>query len=162
MGDNSACPKSDGGPPGWVTAVYFASATISTVGYGDVSIVGSGLEGWRVAIGTLFMIVAMVGAVTIFSQLSSMAVESTQGYASPWMTPLFKPLMDRAEGKPLWYQLRTIKTIRLFELSLYFILLNLFGMFVARIIFFAGTEEVDWSWMTTFYWAVQTTTTIGR
>jgi hypothetical protein len=162
MGDNSTCPKSEGGPPGWLTAVYFASATISTVGYGDVSIVGSGTEGWRVGLGTLFMIVAMVVAVTVFSQLSSMAVGFTQGVASPWMAPLFKPFTDHAESKPLWYQLRTVKFIRMFELSLYFVLLNLFGMFVARIIFVAGTEKVDWSWMTTFYWAVQTSTTIGR
>jgi hypothetical protein len=108
------------------------------------------------------MIVAMVVAVTVFSQLSSMAVDLTQGVASPWMAPLFKPFTDRAESKPLWYQLRIVKLIRLFELSVYFVLLNLFGMVVARIIFVAGAEEVDWSWMTTFYWAVQTSTTIGR
>lgn len=161
MGNNSTCPKSEGGVPGWVTTLYFISTTISTVGYGDISVVASGYEGWRVFVGTLFMILSMVVAVTVFSQLAGTVVNATQGVASPWMAPLFKQFTDIADTKPLWYQLRTVKMIRLFELSLYFVLLNLFGTFMARLIFLAGKEDVDWSWTTTFYWSVQTTTTIG-
>ena len=42
------------------------------------------------------------------------------------------------------------------EIFLSFLTLNLFGMFIVKIF-----VRSDWSWMTSFYWAVQTTTTIG-
>eukprot|EP00980_Cylindrotheca_fusiformis_P031674 scaffold26773_cov117-Cylindrotheca_fusiformis.AAC.1 len=162
MRDESLCPRGmQEGVPGWATTVYFISTTISTVGYGDVNVTQSGSEPWRVFIVTLFMILAMVIAVTIFSQLATSTVELTRGYTSPYIASLFKRFKNIADTKPLWYQLRTVKLIRLFELSLYFVLLNLCGTFVARIIFAAGSEDVDWNWMTTFYWSVQTTTTIG-
>ena len=43
-----------------------------------------------------------------------------------------------------------------------FLGLNLLGVFLARIfVRLSGEETQQWTWMTTFYWAVQTTTTIG-
>jgi len=52
---------------------------------------------------------------------------------------------------------------KIVELSLFFLLINLLGMVVAMLIM-GNTDDgdaMDWSWMTGFYWAVQTTTTIG-
>jgi hypothetical protein len=41
--------------------------------------------------------------------------------------------------------------------------LNFFGLLVARaFVNRSEGEGEDWNWMTTFYWAVQTTTTIGK
>eukprot|EP00980_Cylindrotheca_fusiformis_P006860 scaffold1434_cov107-Cylindrotheca_fusiformis.AAC.10 len=86
MRDESLCPSGiQEGVPGWATTIYFISTTISTVGYGDVNVTQSGSEPWRVFIITGFMIIAMVIAVTIFSQLAASTVELTQGYTSPYI-----------------------------------------------------------------------------
>ncbi|CAJ1953905.1 unnamed protein product [Cylindrotheca closterium] len=165
LGNNSTCPSTDGRPiyEGWLTAIYFASVTISTVGYGDVSFVGSGTEVWRVLIGTLYMIVAMVVAVTVFSSLSSKALEFTGSAVAPQLEPLIEKFISLEKNESLTTQLRRVWLFKIFELSVTFLLINVFGMCVAMLVM--GTtkdgDEIDWSWMTAFYWAVQTTTTIG-
>ena len=113
------------------------------------------------------MIIAMVVAVTVFSALSTWASEHTgmtdsSSITSPILRPMLQPLIDNSKDKPIKYQMQTMRRIRVVELTYYFVLLNTIGMLFARFIFAVGEEEVDWSWMTTFYWAVQTTTTIGK
>jgi len=169
MQNNSTCPRTDGGPSyeGWLTAIYFASVTISTVGYGDVSVIGSGSEVWRTFIGILYMIFAMVVAVTVFSSLSEQTVALTEGAIAPKLSKFFgsftKDFTTLKQDEALRIQLRKVWVFKILELSLYFLLLNILGMIVAMIIV-TNTDEgdaSDWSWMTGFYWAVQTTTTIG-
>jgi len=165
LGNNSTCPRTNGDPSyaGWLTALYFASVTISTVGYGDVSVIGSGEEVWRVLIGTLYMIFAMIVAVTVFSSLSSKALEFSADAVAPKLEPFLCKITAMNKSKRLSSQLRKVWTFKVFGLSLYFLLINIFGMCIAMIVM-ATTEEGDkigWSWMTAFYWAVQTTTTIG-
>lgn len=163
--NNSTCPRTDGGPSyeGWLTAIYFASVTISTVGYGDVSVIGSGLEVWRVLIGTLYMIFAMVIAVTVFSSLSDKVLEISNNAVARRMQRFFGSYQTLKKDEPLRDQLRRMWIFKIVELSLFFLLINLLGMVVAMLIM-GNTDDgdaMDWSWMTGFYWAVQTTTTIG-
>lgn len=165
LGNNSTCPRTNGDPSyaGWLTALYFASVTISTVGYGDVSVIGSGEEVWRVLIGTLYMIFAMIVAVTVFSSLSSKALEFSADAVAPKLETFLCKFTAMNKSKRLSSQLRKVWTFKVFGLSLFFLLINIFGMCIAMIVM-ATTEEGDkigWSWMTAFYWAVQTTTTIG-
>jgi hypothetical protein len=62
---------------GWLTAIYFASTTMSTVGYGDVSVMighkGGGdeppAEKWRIFIGALYMMVALLVVILAFSNV---------------------------------------------------------------------------------------------
>eukprot|EP00526_Cylindrotheca_closterium_P013391 CAMPEP_0113651462 /NCGR_PEP_ID=MMETSP0017_2-20120614/27424_1 /TAXON_ID=2856 /ORGANISM="Cylindrotheca closterium" /LENGTH=522 /DNA_ID=CAMNT_0000564121 /DNA_START=67 /DNA_END=1635 /DNA_ORIENTATION=- /assembly_acc=CAM_ASM_000147 len=165
MGNNSTCPSTAGGPAyeGWLSAIYFASVTISTVGYGDVSVVGSGTEVWRVSIGVAYMVYAMVVAVTVFSSLSSRAMDIAQNTIAPKLEPFLDKWTTMKKSEALAAQLKRVWVFKVVELSLEFLLINLFGMCCAMIVM-ATTEDgdkIDWSWMTAFYWAVQTTTTIG-
>ena len=178
FGDNSTCPyDSETGEfsyTSWATAIYFASTTISTVGYGDVTIVQEGTETWRTCISIVYMVFAVCVAVTAIAGLSNIVsayagLNDSREIASSWMRRLFEPLQKKTSQKDLTYQIRIILIIRLFELVYYFTIVNVFGMIIAKIIFAAGewtNEEgvkIDtWSWMTTLYWAVQTTTTIGK
>lgn len=165
IASDSTCPKhGDSSYEGWLTAVYFASVTMSTVGYGDVSIVkDSAMENWLVFVGISYMIVSVIVAVTLVSHLGNHAAKMSGVQPSRDVTsPFLKKLgLEIDKDRPLYHRIRWTRFFRLVELAVYFLLLNLFGMLTARIVFVLGTDEVDWSWMTTFYWAIQTTTTIG-
>ena len=66
------------------------------------------------------------------------------------------------KGQLLYQQIRRVKFVLIFEVILQFTLLNLLGVFVSR--YFANHTDIEsqqWNWMTSLYWAVQTTTTIG-
>jgi hypothetical protein len=138
---------------------------MSTVGYGDISVIDDGgqTKVLRVLIGVIFMVVSMVVAVTFFSSLSGYSMETLGLSASNDVTsPLLRPFLKKFETKSLLYRSRVTLYIRLIELFSYFMIVNVFGMLVARAMFALGKDDVDWNWMVTFYWAVQTTTTIGK
>ena len=64
----------------------------------------------------------------------------------------------------LYKQIRRIKFMKLGEIAVQFVLLNLLGVFASRVavVLEDGSDpEKLWTWMTSLYWAVQTTTTIG-
>ena len=54
---------------GIMSTVYFASTTMSTVGYGDLSIVRSDYEPnkWEILLGTVYMVIAAGVSVTALS-----------------------------------------------------------------------------------------------
>lgn len=61
--DENICSASDG-IHGWGSALYFASVTMSTVGYGDITVLGDEyVENWRLFIGIMFMVVSIVVSV---------------------------------------------------------------------------------------------------
>eukprot|EP00934_Nitzschia_sp_Nitz4_P009265 Nitzschia sp. Nitz4//scaffold31_size150131//117489//120534//NITZ4_002847-RA/size150131-augustus-gene-0.8-mRNA-1//1//CDS//3329547716//9255//frame0 len=158
MKDVHVCPNRDS-YEGWLTAVYFASVTMSTVGYGDVSLASE--DGWRVFIGIVFMLVAMGVAYTVFSTAAGAALDASHiGNVAESIIGPYLSKMD--DSTPLYVQIRRVVAFRISELVFWFFALNLIGMFLVRI-FIRNTdvESQDWSWMDTFYWAVQTTTTIG-
>lgn len=69
----------------------------------------------------------------------------------------------RAEKQKLLYQLvQRSYLVKIVLISAEFLALNLIGVLLARIFVRLSEEEREqWSWMTTFYWAIQTTTTVG-
>jgi hypothetical protein len=64
--DENICPASeDGSHNDYSSSLYFASVTMSTVGYGDITVlVGEdSVENWRIFIGIVFMIISLVVSV---------------------------------------------------------------------------------------------------
>lgn len=132
------------------------------MGYGDVNL--SGGDPWRTFIGLVYMIVAMVIAYTVFSTAADAALSTAQISGGDGGSILLKPFVGAANDPnlPLYQRVRRITILRSVELIIWFVILNLLGMFVAR--YFINRSDLEgeqWDWMTTFYWAVQTTTTIG-
>jgi hypothetical protein len=163
MKDGNVCPNvpGQGTYDGWLNALYFASATLSTVGYGDVSIIGGNdTPRWRVFIGILYMCISVVVLVTAFSA----AVEAS---ATSPIDVIQDKIMNAVggqlrKGELLYKRIRRVYALKLSIILAQFFALNLLGIFVARAFVNASdVEEEKWSWMTTFYWSVQTTTTIG-
>jgi hypothetical protein len=136
------------------------------VGYGGVNL--SGGEKWRTFIGTIYMLVAMGFAYTVFSTAADAALSAAKidGDTSEGPSTIFQRLFgiySDDHSLPLYKRVRRLAYSRIFELTFWFVCLNLFGIFVARAFVNASDVEVEqWDWMTTFYWAIQTTTTIGK
>ena len=72
-------------------------------------------------------------------------------------------------GDFLHKKINQLRTAMLLQLTFQYIALNMFGVFCLRLhILYAVSDrdgddpEFRWSWMTCIYWAVQTTTTIGK
>ena len=157
MKDEGVCPKQDE-TPGWMTAIYFAAATISTVGYGDISVMSEEEDILSPLVGIIFMCISLIYAVTAFSALLDQLYSNFDSL--DLKSFFFGRFIDTDSSHfnelPLHKQLARIKVVRMAEIFLSFLTLNLFGMFIVKIF-----VRSDWSWMTSFYWAVQTTTTIG-
>ena len=155
MRENPVCPSREGGGSEWMQAIYFSSVTMSTVGYGDVSVVSNSLQRARPFVGVVFMVISLVYAVTVFSGLADVLLKDFDGLnLNSFMFQRF--FGENFRQMPMYQQLRRIKSVRLAELTVYFLGINFFGMFIVKIF-----VRKEWSWMTSFYWAVQTTTTIG-
>lgn len=62
----------------------------------------------------------------------------------------------------MYKKIRRLKLVRISQILVNFFALNLVGVFGSRFFINNATlEGEDWDWMTSLYWAVQTTTTIG-
>ena len=106
------------------------------------------------------MLVAMAIAFTVFTSAASMALD---GIFSLDIFSSFKPTIKESKDIPLYKQVRRLVALRVVELLFYFVTLNAIGVFAARgFVHFSDVPEQQWNWMTTIYWAVQTTTTIGK
>uniref|UniRef100_A0A7S4RY40 Potassium channel domain-containing protein n=1 Tax=Ditylum brightwellii TaxID=49249 RepID=A0A7S4RY40_9STRA len=146
---------------GAASAIYFASTTMSTVGYGDLSVFG-GSEApskWLMFLGIVYMVAAMLVASTALN----VGVEAAAN--TNWVTRtqdyVFNMLVgEYSQGMLLYRYIRRIKLVKVGYIITQFFALNLFGIFVSRA-FDNGPGETPWNWMTSFYWSVQTTTTIG-
>lgn len=125
----------------------------------------SGGERWRTFIGTVYMLIAMAVAYTVFSTAADAALGAVQMDGSDQPTSiLLRPFVRESNSSdmPLYQQIRRMAFLRSLELILWFLILNLIGVFAARFFIRASDlEEEQWDWMTTLYWAIQTTTTIG-
>ena len=115
---------------------------------------------WRVFIGILFMIVSCIVLVT--------AVSAAMGSAGNPLDPLQDMLIQAFGGatsskdKFLYQRIRRVRFVKLSIIAIEFFVLNLLGVFVARLfIRESDVEDEQWTWMMTLYWSVQTTTTIG-
>lgn len=157
--DDQVCPR-DRTYGGWLTGLYFASATLSTVGYGDVTIIADDVPQWRVLIGMFYMIISVIVLVTAFNSVAGTArnpVDDLEDYL------LNHYGSDQGnQEKFLHEKLRRIYIIKLTVIAVEFISLNVIGAIVARMFTAASNDpEENWTWIETFYWSIQTTTTIG-
>jgi hypothetical protein len=136
--------------------------THSTVGYGDLS-VGKD-DRWRLFVGVLYMIASLLVAILAFAAAADQAFSPLNGLLGESWQKLNNYLTGKffTKGQLLYQQIRRIQFVKIFEVILQFVLLNLLGVFVSR--YFANHTDIQsqqWNWMTSLYWAVQTTTTIG-
>jgi len=161
--DDGICVTEDGLPyAGWMSSLYFASTTLSTVGYGDLSVTKTDGDG-RIFIGAAYMILALIVAVAAFSAAAEQAFSPLANYQDK----LFCAFYDRILGKQkedelLYKRIGRVRLVKMSQIFLQFVLLVMIGVCVSQA--FPGNEEDDgseWSWMTSFYWSIQTTTTIG-
>ncbi|EJK72242.1 hypothetical protein THAOC_06240, partial [Thalassiosira oceanica] len=168
MDDPNVCPVNEDGPSGWLASLYFASATMSTVGYGDVTVLkGTGnVDGWRIFVATLYMVASLVVSVVAlqfgldskfspfrrrFGQFCSRVLDIVQR-----TRPTEDKLVD------ITRRMRWAKYAQIAEILAVFLILNLIGMFAVQIALLTPSgQNMTISWMESFYWAVQTTTTIG-
>jgi hypothetical protein len=134
----------------------------STVGYGDLSV--SKHDRWRLFVGIIYMIASLLVAILAFSAAADQAFAPLNGLLGESWQKLNGYMTGNifTNGELLYQQIRRVKFVMIFEVILQFSLLNLLGVFVSR--YFANHTDIEtqqWNWMTSLYWAVQTTTTIG-
>jgi len=181
LNDPNICPSSANNERGWLSALFFASATMSTVGYGDVTVfVGANdtsssnePETWRIFIAILFMILSLVVSVVGFQAGLDSQFHPFRRRLDFLSKRVYEILRDAniVKGKhdkheDIRSRMRWSTFAQLAEICLIFLILNLVGVFVVQLSLL-GEEEDEFgdklsiSWMESFYWAVQTTTTIG-
>lgn len=146
---------------GWVSSLYFASTTMSTVGYGDLSV--EKVSSWRILMGIIYMILSIVMSITAFNAAIEAASSPLDKYREKLIELIPWYRNQKAKKDLLLYQrIRLLKFVRLSEIIFQFSILNVIGFAVSRV-FTANSPvlEENWTLMESFYWAVQTTTTIG-
>ena len=113
------------------------------------------------------MLVAMAIAYSVFSTAADAALGAARmegrGGGGILTSTLLQQLRKRDTDEiPLYVKVRRMVFLRTMELLLWFVLLNFVGVVAARLFVRASDiEDEQWTWMTTVYWAIQTTTTIG-
>ena len=142
--DEGVCPSSPDRPhTGWMTALYFASSTLSTVGYGDVTV--DKTHKGHVVFTIFYMIIANVTLVGSFSE----AARNTWHPLSTWHAKMMDRLLGEAErDEPMHKRLLRVYFFRLTELVGGYILLNVIGVFANRIFITRDTyPETKWHWL---------------
>jgi len=128
---------------------------LHSVGYGDLTVTQD--VRWRSFIGSMYSILSVV--------ISALAVSAAAGAAvSPFevsLQRLCNYFLGEAKSDDFLYKrIRRAKFMKLGEITVQFFVLNLLGIFAVRIAVATDASQSQ-TWMTTFYWAIQTTTTIG-
>ena len=158
MKESNICGGLDGDTyRGWVSALYFASTTMSTVGYGDLSVAQD--PPYKSFVGSIYMLLSMVVAVVAFSA----AAQFTLSPFEKLFDRIFEVFLGRSEDEQFLHErIRRVSLTKISELTVEIFTFIAIGVFAARwAAHYEDDEERQWSWMTSFYWAVQTTTTIG-
>ncbi len=176
----SICPTHQGSYNGWLTSLYFASATMSTVGYGDVTVLvnydadfestSPYPQNWRIFIATIYMILSLVVSVVGFQAGLDSHFHPFRRRADIFGKRVYEILRDanivkgsQCKLEDIVSRMRFAKFSQLTEISLIFLILNLVGVFAVQLSLMGENKDefVTLTWMESLYWAVQTTTTIG-
>jgi hypothetical protein len=126
---------------------------------------------WRIFIGAMYMIASLLMVILAFSSIVSQAMTNSSPLLETTITKnisIFSKVSNYIYGKPdikpgelLADKVRRVRVAKLGAICLQFFVLNLLGMFVARFFVHNAVDEAErWSWMETFYWSIQTTTTM--
>lgn len=157
--DKGVCPSDPSGTRpyhGWMSTLYFASTTLSTVGYGDLSVDKD--SDWNIFAGIIYMILCNVMLIVAFSA----AADSSTTIFTRLNDWILNWVWGSNDSELISKKVRRITFLRIGQIVCTFTFLNLIGVFVSRVfILYTKVEAEKWNWMTSFYWAVQTTTTIG-
>lgn len=177
---SSICPSHEGSYNGWLTSLFFASATMSTVGYGDVTVLVNYVsdfestapypQNWRIFIATIYMILSLVVSVVGFQAGLDSQFHPFRRRADIFGKRVYEILREanivkgsHDKHEDIVSRMRFAKFSQLAEISLIFLILTMVGVFAVQISLLGeNTEEYgNLTWMESLYWAVQTTTTIG-
>lgn len=108
------------------------------------------------------MVVSLLVAIMAFSAAAESAVSPIKAILLKF-SPVHYPEGPLKEGEFIWQRVRRVKSVMLMDIAIQFTFLNLIGIFASRIfVLTAEVEAREWNWMDSIYWAVQTTTTVGR
>lgn len=136
---------------GWVSALYFASTTMSTVGYGDLVVEKS--SKWHVFCGMAYMIFALVMAIRFFAVFAESAVSPVKSPLRRLSDTFFEKFSnlvvgERKSDELLYITVRRLRLQKISEIVLQFCVLNLIGVFVSRyfVNHHAITAEEEWDW----------------
>jgi hypothetical protein len=153
--DEQICPvdPTDKDRPfyGWLSALYFASTTISTVGYGDLNVEKDPRS--RIFYGIVYMLFAMFAAISLLGAVAETAFSKFKGPVSILFDRFYEKFGHLVFGDPkpddhLYLVIRRLRFQITSEITVQFFTLNLFGTFVSR--FFANNraddEGEDWNW----------------
>jgi hypothetical protein len=126
---------------------------------------------WHSLVGSLYMLVATVVAVVAFTAAADLTTSPFHDTIRSVFRHLENPRNDAvAERLFLHQRLRRVKIVRLTEIFVEVLLFVLIGVVASQIcVAFVDDDDINdvdgkspkWNWMTSFYWAIQTTTTIG-
>ena len=155
--DDGVClDSSETGVPGWVSAMYFGSVSMSTAGYGNLVVTQD--HEWQTLIACLYIVFTIFTAAIAFSAAAHDAFTPISNLMHK-VLHIHYPTGPFEEGEYLYERLRKIKFIRLGEIFLQLTVLQLVGIFASRIaIRLAGDDEAEqWSWLTSLYYTLQTT-----
>ena len=122
-------------------------------------------------------------AATVFATAAEAALAGFDASGYRWIGKIIESYDGNNSTIPLHTQVRRIFWYRVIQLVILFVSFNLIGMVLFKISVrrefhsdlnvnggddlpytdneHITTDEHDWSWMKTFYWAIQTTTTVG-
>jgi Ion channel len=153
--DSDVCPEDPEGYRsyyGWLSSMYFASITLSTVGYGDVTV--SKESDWNVFAGIVYMILCNVILILTFST----AADSTTNIFTRLNATILHWVWGDNHSEHLHKKVRRATYLRVGQIICTFFFLNAIGIFASQICIRLSNiqdEEARWNWMTSFYWAVQ-------
>jgi len=154
--DRNVCPISGSNYYEWETSLYFASVTLSTVGYGDVTVELN--NSWHILSGIIYMIICNVTLIVAFSS----AAESSTTIFKDFDKWILSWVWGNNKSELVHNKIRRLTFLRLSQILFTFIILNFIGVFASQIIVaYQEENNTSWGWMKSLYWAVQTTTTIG-
>merc|ERR1719253_823020 len=108
MNDQNVCPSygnNSSHHDGWLTTIYFASVTMSTVGYRDVSLYEYGQPKWITCIAIVYMLVAMAVALSVFAKVAEMAMNGIGLYKVHMFSRMKTQIME-SKDMPLYKQIR--------------------------------------------------------
>jgi Ion channel len=142
-----------------LTTFFFAAFKIP-FSCGDLTV--SQDPKWGSFISSIYMLVTMLVAVMAFSAGAESAF-------SP-LERVFEWIFDRAfhleetkeKDQFLYQRIRRVKIVKCTELFIQIFTFILIGVVASQIaVYYEDDPAAKWTWMTSFYWSIQTATTIG-